>query len=78
MNVQNKNKMNGICLPSQVKTRLSSVFVTIWQVWGRIFFVGEVSSGQVLELTQSASRDIYEFIESRLAAVQFPNLPIPV
>ena len=67
-----KVKQNGICLPSQLKTRLSSVFVTIWWVRRRIFFVGKVvaivvgvGSSQVLELTQSASGDIYEFIERR-------------
>ena len=45
-------------LPSQLKTRLSSVFVAIWQVRRRIFFVSKVvaivvgiGSGRVFELT---------------------------
>ena len=59
-------------LPSQLKTRLSSVFVAIWRVRRRIFFVGEVvaivvgvGSGGVFELTQSSSGDIDEFVERR-------------
>ena len=72
-NVRNRcKKKNGICLPSQLKTRLSSVFVTIWQVRRRIFFISEivaivvgVGSGGVFELTWSASGDINEFVERR-------------
>ena len=67
-----KAKLNGICLPSQLKTRLSSVFVAIWRVRRRIFFVGEVvaivvgvGSGRSLELMQSASGDIYKSVERR-------------
>ena len=72
-NVRNKcETKNGICLPSQLKTRLPSVFVAIWRVRRRIFFVGEivaivvgVGSGGIFELTQSASGDIDEFVERR-------------
>ena len=55
---ETKINENGICLPSQLKTRLSSVFVAIWQVKRSIFFVGKiiaivvgVGSGGVFELT---------------------------
>ena len=65
VNIQNKNVQNktsemknGICLPSQLKTRLSSVFVAIWRVRRRIFFISKVvaivvrvSSGGVFEFT---------------------------
>ena len=61
-----------VCLPSQLKTRLSSVFVSIQQVQGRIFFISKVvtiiigvSSGGVLQFMQSMSGDIYEFVERR-------------
>ena len=67
-----RNKKWYMSLPSQLKTRLSSVFVTIWRVQRSFFFIGEivaivvgVGSGGVFELTQSASGDIYEFIERR-------------
>ena len=50
--------------PLPTETRLSSVFIAIRQVQGSIFFIG-VSSSRALELMQSASRDIYEFIEGR-------------
>ena len=40
--VQNKSEVDGICLPSQLKTRLSSVFVTIVGIWGGIFCVRKV------------------------------------
>ena len=49
-----------VSLPTE--TRLSSVFVTVWRVRGSIFFIIGVGSGWVLELVQSVSRDIYEFI----------------
>ena len=66
MNMKRPEKMSKVnakqkwhmTLPSQLKTRLSSVFVTIWRVRRRIFFVGEVvaivigiGSGGVFELT---------------------------
>ena len=67
-----RNEKWYMSLPSQLKTRLSSVFVTIWRVWRSFFFVGEivavivrVGSGGVFELMQSASGDIDEFVERR-------------
>ena len=66
MNMKRPEKMSKVnakqkwymSLPSQLKTRLSSVFVTIWRVRRRIFFIGEViaivvgiGSGGVFELT---------------------------
>ena len=67
-----KQKKWYISLPSQLKTRLSSVFVAIWRVQRSFFFVGEivaivigVGSGGVFKLTQSASGDIDEFVERR-------------
>ena len=62
--------MNGVCLPSQQKIRLSSVIIAIGQVQGRIFFIGKVvavvlgvNSGCILKLVQLVSGDIYKFIE---------------
>ena len=59
-----------VCLPSQLKTRLSSVFVAIVCIQGRIFFISKVitvilrvNGGWILELVQSVSRDINKFIE---------------
>ena len=58
MSETNAKRKNGMSLPSQLKTRLSSVFVAIWRVQRRIFFVGKIvaiivgiGSGGVFELT---------------------------
>ena len=61
-----RNEKWYMSLPSQLKTRLSSVFVAVWRVWRSFFFVViGVGSGGVFELTQSASGDIDEFVERR-------------
>ena len=56
--------------PSQLKTRLSSVFVTIVGIWGGIFCVEKVitivlgvGSGWIFKLVQTVSRDINKFIK---------------